>query len=40
MLFRSYTASDKIKTALFKSDAVTKWIKDNETILHGAITVT
>ena len=35
-----YTASDKIKTALFKSDAVTKWIKDNEAILHGAITVT
>ena len=35
-----FTASDKIKTALFNSKEVTKWIKDNEELLHGAITLT
>ena len=35
-----YSAPDKIKTALFKSTAVTQWIEENKEILHGAITVT
>jgi hypothetical protein len=35
-----FSAPDKIKTALFKSKEVTKWIEDNKEILHGAITVT
>lgn len=35
-----FSASDKIKTLLFKSGEVTKWIKDNEELLHGAISVT
>jgi len=34
------SAPDKIKTMLFHSQAVTKWIKDNSDLLHGAITVT
>ena len=31
---------DKIKTLLFNSQAVSKWIKDNSELLHGAISVT
>lgn len=34
-----FTGSDKIKTALFKSEAVTKWIKDNEELLTGAVLI-
>ena len=34
-----YTAADKIKTALFKSAEVTKWIKDNEELLTGAVLI-
>ena len=34
------TGSDKVKTLLWNSKEVTKWIKDNEDLLHGAISMT
>ena len=34
------SAPEKLKTALFHSKEVAKWIKSNSDILHGAITVT
>jgi len=33
-------ASPKLRTALFNSKEVTKWIKDNDTLLQGAINLT
>jgi hypothetical protein len=34
------SGNEKLKTMLFHSQAVTKWIKDNSELLHGAISVT
>jgi len=34
------SGNDELRTLLFHSEGVTKWIKDNSELLHGAITVT
>ena len=34
------SGDSKLKTLMFNSNAVSKWIKDNQELLYGAITVT